>query len=194
MKAEIRRKMLALRRAIPPSERAAYSHRICTSLLHSPLLHSPLSTHNSQLTIAIYLATADEISLDEFIISAPPTIRFAAPRWSPTTRTYTLAHLPAPHSQLSTFNSQLPLGPFGIREPPPDAPSISPSEIDIWLVPGLAFTMDGKRLGYGGGYYDRFLANASPNATSIAIAYPFQILPSLPTSPHDLPISQILTA
>lgn len=174
--------MIEMRRLVTEAERAEYSHRICEALSER--------FGGSSATIAVYLATDEEISLDEFIASASPSLRLVAPRWNSATKTYGLALLPdAPDRTCSGLAA----GRYGIREPLPDAPEIAPAEIDVWLVPGLAFTTDGKRIGYGGGYYDRFLANASKAAESVAIAYPFQILADLPTSPHDIHVSSVLT-
>ena len=64
----------------------------------------------------------------------------------------------------------------------------------LWLVlmPGLAFDPQGHRLGYGGGFYDRFLA-AEPHPT-IALCYAFQLLPQLETEAHDIPVDAVLSA
>ena len=60
------------------------------------------------------------------------------------------------------------------------------------LMPGLAFDPQGHRLGYGGGFYDRFLA-AEPHPT-IALCYAFQLLPQLETEAHDIPVDAVLSA
>lgn len=62
---------------------------------------------------------------------------------------------------------------------------------DLVLVPGVAFTNEGFRLGYGGGYYDRFLSET--DAYSIGIAYDFQIVDSLPVEEHDMRLNEIIT-
>jgi 5-formyltetrahydrofolate cyclo-ligase len=64
---------------------------------------------------------------------------------------------------------------------------------DMIFCPGLAFNELGVRLGYGGGYYDRFLAS-HPNAEKIAFAYPFQIIDLLPSEKHDCQLDNILIA
>ncbi|XWN31966.1 MAG: 5-formyltetrahydrofolate cyclo-ligase [Devosia sp.] len=77
-------------------------------------------------------------------------------------------------------------GPFGTREPMGE--SVVP---DLLLVPLLAFTRKGDRLGYGAGHYDRWLARHE--ATAIGVAYGAQEVPSLPVEPHDVPLTAILT-
>ena len=76
----------------------------------------------------------------------------------------------------------------GIAEPAADAERVTP---DIILVPLLAFDAAGHRLGYGGGYFDRTLAEI--RATTIGIAYARQQIPSLPREPHDRTLDAILT-
>lgn len=60
------------------------------------------------------------------------------------------------------------------------------------LVPGLAFDLSGARIGYGGGYYDRFFER-EPEHPRLALAYEFQIFDSLPSKPHDKTMNQIIT-
>lgn len=60
-------------------------------------------------------------------------------------------------------------------------------------MPGLAFDPSGRRLGYGGGFYDRFLAR-EPGHPTLALCYDFQLLPHVETAPHDVPVDQVLWA
>ena len=77
--------------------------------------------------------------------------------------------------------------------PSPDGPEHR-GHIDVVLVPGLAFGRDGSRLGYGGGYYDRFLATAQSRLTAICgLGYEFQIVDSLPTEAHDMRLTHVAT-
>ena len=80
-------------------------------------------------------------------------------------------------------------GSFGIHEPMDHWPEIVP---DVVLVPLLAFDKDGNRLGYGGGFFDRALANLS-QARAIGIAYAGQEMASIPQEPHDIRLREILT-
>lgn len=100
-----------------------------------------------------------------------------------------------PHmdAYLVTEHTQLHPDSFGV--PTPDAnhcQKVNPEEIDLILIPGLAFDPAGNRLGYGKGYYDAFLSTA-PRAVKIALAYEFQVLNQIPTSPWDLQMDYIIT-
>ena len=61
------------------------------------------------------------------------------------------------------------------------------------LVPGVAFDLDGRRLGYGGGYYDRLLPLLSPRAARVAGAFELQIVDRVPAAPHDVAVDAIVT-
>jgi len=80
---------------------------------------------------------------------------------------------------------------MGIREPV-DVEIVPSEKVSAWIVPGLAFTRGGKRLGYGGGWYDRFLAVAPEGAVKIGVAYSFQIIGDLPSEPHDVPLTDVV--
>lgn len=80
----------------------------------------------------------------------------------------------------------------GIPEPIADGP-IARDETALVLMPGLAFDPQGHRLGYGGGFYDKFLAS-EPGHPTIALCYEFQMLPSLDTEEHDIPVDWVLWA
>lgn len=71
---------------------------------------------------------------------------------------------------------------------------VSLSSLDCLLVPGLAFTTCGRRLGRGGGYYDRTLAALSPNAVALGVCFSLQIVTALPSEPHDQPVHGVLHA
>jgi 5-formyltetrahydrofolate cyclo-ligase len=82
---------------------------------------------------------------------------------------------------------------IGAWEPREACPSLAIAEIDFIMVPGLAFTRDGARLGRGGGYYDRLLAYSGCRARRIGLAYDFQVVEALPVEPHDQRVHEILT-
>ena len=80
----------------------------------------------------------------------------------------------------------------GIPEPIADGP-VADDETALVLMPGLAFDPAGHRIGYGGGFYDKFLA-AEPNHPTLALCYEFQMLPKLDTEEHDIPVDTIVWA
>lgn len=79
----------------------------------------------------------------------------------------------------------------GLLEPVAETETIGSAQMDLLLVPGLAFTKAGYRLGFGGGYYDRFLA--SYKGITLALAYECQVVDELPIEMHDLPVQKIVT-
>lgn len=88
--------------------------------------------------------------------------------------------------------TQVEKGYAGIPEPIADGP-VADDETALVLMPGLAFDPAGHRIGYGGGFYDKFLA-AEPNHPTLALCYEFQMLPELHTEEHDIPVDTVLWA
>jgi 5-formyltetrahydrofolate cyclo-ligase len=80
----------------------------------------------------------------------------------------------------------------GIPEPVADAP-VADDPTALVLMPGLAFDPQGHRIGYGGGFYDRFLAE-EPGHPTLALCYDFQMLPALQTEEFDIPVDTVLWA
>ena len=76
------------------------------------------------------------------------------------------------------------IGAFGIMEPTAKTP-VEPSEIEVMIVPGVAFTLDGARCGRGKGFYDKYLSHSNFRAYTIGVCYPCQIVKKLPTEEHD---------
>ena len=185
--------MLALRREVVPSRRNAYSLEICRlakGRIDAFAGHAGETAPQSPfipraLVVAVYLATKEEIDLSALIseLSTEALHTVVAPKWLAQLRTYGLAELDC--------EGVVP-GHWGIDEPVGEKWR-RPEEVDVWIVPGLAFTRSGARLGYGGGYYDRYFS-ACPHGRRIAVAYPFQILPEIPSGPHDQPIDEILVS
>ena len=79
-----------------------------------------------------------------------------------------------------------------IPEPIADGP-VADDETALVLMPGLAFDPQGHRIGYGGGFYDKFLAK-EPNHPTLALCYDFQMLPALETEDHDIPVDYVIWA
>ena len=88
--------------------------------------------------------------------------------------------------------SQVESGYCGIPEPIADGP-VADDPTALVLMPGLAFTQRGERMGYGGGFYDRFLA-AEPDHPTLALCYGFQMVEYIPTEEYDIPVDCVLWA
>lgn len=83
---------------------------------------------------------------------------------------------------------------FGIREPgAPHLKMASPRDLDFVLVPGLAFDRQGGRIGYGAGYYDKFLKEVQDHVFRVGVAFDFQALDAIPQTDLDVPVQKILT-
>ncbi len=98
-------------------------------------------------------------------------------------------------SELRDPSADLAPGAFGVPEPTPWARRPVPlRELDLVLVPGLAFDLRGHRLGHGYGYFDRFLARLPKRVTTVGLAFRFQLLDRLPTTLHDHAVHTVVTA
>jgi 5-formyltetrahydrofolate cyclo-ligase len=130
--------------------------------------------------IGAYFATGSEVKTDLLIGEAKRLGKVVA--------------LPRAEKDMINFyeissTSELVAGRFGVMEPLPVRPAHT---IDLIVVPGIAFDKKGYRLGYGKGYYDRYLSEKKPQF-AIGLAYNFQLLESLPHDAHDVKMDAIST-
>ena len=96
-------------------------------------------------------------------------------------------------SRITDLN-ELHSGHFGIREPKTEYVRLSDSHlIDLVLVPGVALDSAGNRIGFGAGYYDRFMKRLRPKAVKAALAYSFQVVDTIPSDEYDIPADYIVT-
>ena len=176
-KAELRERLRAVRRAIPPERRSRDAECLALSLMRIPELAC------AGLVLG-YGANAEEIDPGPALARLRDAgVRVAYPRVS--------------HSDLDLHEvgdpADLVLAVYGIREPRPDAPRVEPEDIDAVLVPGVAFDRSGRRLGYGGGFYDRFLVRLPVEAVRIGVAFDEQVVEELPSQPHDQSVDLVVT-
>ncbi len=183
-KSRIRGEMSRRRKAVDAVTRQSAAHAICAALLRRADVRHAVET---AAPIAVYLAAPQEIDLTDFIAAVfRDGGKVVAPRWNGSG--YDLAEVTGLDA------ADLATGPMNIREPRPDAVRCAPSSVGAWLIPGLAFTREGKRLGYGGGWYDRLLASVPTDVPKIGVAYDFQVVDDLPTEPHDIRLTDVVTA
>ena len=174
--------MREMRRSLAPESRLRVSASVCAALAADPCLAAARPTGP---VVAVYLATPDEIDLADFIremLRRGATV--VAPRWNG--KSYDLARL------YGLSERELRRGPMNVAEPA-EADIVEPQSVNAWIVPGLAFASDGRRLGYGGGWYDRLLASAAVDAVRIGVAHEFQVLDDLPAAPHDIAMDRVVT-
>lgn len=129
--------------------------------------------------IMMYHSLPDELSTHDFLKKWSGKKRFYLPR----VNGVNLEVLPYEESRLE-------LGSFHIEEPTGNEMT-DPSEIELVVVPAVAYDRQGRRLGRGKGFYDRFLQHT--NATKVGVGYEFQLLDELPSEPHDVSMDMIVT-
>lgn len=178
-KAECRDTFRRLRLAIPAAERAARSRALMAQVFALPRMAQ------AQVVMA-YIAVGSEVD----------TATLLERCWAQN-KTVALPRLVDPANgamemRLVRNRTELVAGPQNIPEPGAQNGILHrPQAGDVILVPGLAFTAQGLRLGQGGGYYDRFLA-AHPQLWSIGLAFSEQLASSLPVDGHDRPVAQVM--
>ena len=189
-KAELRKRLRAIRRKIPVANRNERSEAIAGQL-------KALSAWTNARTIAGFVAMGDEPNPAVALDSARDAgSRIVLPRVeSETDMTFRAAkaHSAEAHSaKARSAKAELETHPLGFKQPGADAPIVAPSEIDLVLVPALAADVRGHRLGYGGGFYDRALPNFG-HATTVALVFHFQLMAELPNTPGDVPVRWVVT-
>lgn len=170
----LRAKMHKLRSNIDVSKKNLYDSFICSELLKI------VNNYNCKV-VHVYLPMGTEIDISPFIHQLlERNLTVVSPK--------TLKERQLQHLILNSFD-ELEDGVFGTKHPLNSIEYIG--NYDLIVVPGLAFDNDNFRLGYGGGYYDNFLAN-NQKALKVGVFYPFQQVNSVPKEPHDIRLDKIL--
>lgn len=179
-RARLRRRILQERDALAPEFRAAASLAITERLWQLPLFAGAR-------TLFTYVNFRSEPETDALIHRA-----LAAGKVVTVPYTVIGSHLLA--CRIKNPDKELHPGYCAIQEPDPaKSPPVAAAGIDLVLLPGSVFDLQGGRLGYGGGYYDRFLANEAPRALRIGLAFEKQMVAKLPLEPHDIPLHLLVT-
>jgi len=181
LKHKLRKEVLEARIALPPHVVAEKSARIIQRFLE-------LDEYRYASTIMTYLDFRNEVQTGELVKRAMSDgKRVAVPLADPSSCMLTA-------SSLNFYPDDLEPGAWGILEPKPNCVRpLDPRELDLIVVPGVAFDMRGNRLGYGGGFYDRFLLRTSPQALFIALAYEMQLCDRVPSSSQDVRMHCLIT-
>lgn len=139
-------------------------------------------------TIMLYLDFNNEVSTDSLIKKLLNLGKIVS---SPITLKEERKLIP---SQITDLKNGIQYGAYNIREPKPEcSPAINIKDLDVVIVPAVAYDKNCYRLGYGGGFYDRFLENLRKDAVTIGIAFDLQIFDEVPKEPHDAQLDYIVT-
>lgn len=139
-------------------------------------------------TIMLYLDFNNEVSTDSLIKKLLNLGKIVS---SPITLKEERKLIP---SQITDLKNGIQYGAYNIREPKPEcSPAINIKDLDVIIVPAVAYDKNCYRLGYGGGFYDRFLENLRKDAVTIGIAFDLQIFDEVPKEAHDAQLDYIVT-
>jgi 5-formyltetrahydrofolate cyclo-ligase len=178
-KKDIRKKIIEYRDSIDSNVRKQWDENIFNKLINSEL-------YKKAHTIFSFVSFKSEVDTHNIIKHAIKN-----------GKTICVPKIESKQKGIEIFKirdfTQLKKGYFDILEPDETCPAADSSEIDLILMPGVAFDKLGGRIGYGAGFYDRFLSNMKKRADKIALAYDFQLLDSIPMDEHDVSIDGIIT-
>jgi len=144
-----------------------------------------LLSFGPRITLALYAASEREVPTRALFEAARASgSRCVLPRLVEGARVLSFR-------EIESFDALVPAPHFRILEPKADAPEVALGDIDVFLVPGVAFSLDGGRLGRGGGHYDATLALA--RGLRVALAFECSVVNELPLEPTDVPMDALVT-
>jgi 5-formyltetrahydrofolate cyclo-ligase len=177
-KQALRDQVGALLKRIPLEQRVAASARARAML-------EARAVWRMARSVMFFAPLPGELDVWPLLASAPAAGKqVALPRFVAATRSYEACWILNPETDVQ-------VGHFGIREPRSHCARVSPGRLDLILVPGVAFDLQGRRLGRGKGYYDQLLGVW--RGTTCGVAFDEQIVGEIPLEPHDVRMNCILT-
>ena len=181
MKKEFRKKVINLRKE---KDKDFIKHN--SDIITDKLLN--LDCIKNAKNIMLYLDFNNEVSTDSLIKKLLNLGKIVS---SPITLKEERKLIP---SQITDLKNGIQYGAYNIREPKPEcSPAINIKDLDVVIVPAVAYDKNCYRLGYGGGFYDRFLENLRKDAVTIGIAFDLQIFDEVPKETHDAQLDYIVT-
>ena len=173
MKSKLRKQVLQEMKAVPQKQKIAMDQALTERFLNHPVYHEAK-------VVATYLSFPHEFQTQGLIYQARKAgKKVLIPKTYPKGRMEFVVYNP----------QQLVKTSFGLLEPQGDLEVVDTSRIDLIHGPGLAFTREGYRIGYGGGYYDRYLENFT--GQTMSTIYPCQIQ-HFNSEDHDIPVQEVL--
>ena len=180
-KRQLRQSILALRRGLPDAERLTQSRRVWERVV-------TLSGYQRARVILGYMAFDHEVLTDGLIRQAMASGKQLV---------LPMVQAGGQHLRLYAIEAlerDVAPGYRGILEPQPQhVRAVAPTALDLALVPGVAFDLQGGRLGFGVGFYDRLLSQLPPGLPKVGLAFDFQVISRLPHQPHDVILDAIVT-
>lgn len=171
--------MIAVRDAFPAEAKAAADRAICARLFALP-------EWQAAHTVFLYVSFRSEVDTHVLLAAALESgRRVLVPRVVRPVREIEACEV---HSL-----QDLAPGTWGILEPAHPRRVAHPQEVDLVVVPGLAFDAQGGRIGYGGGFYDRYLKRVRPDCVRVGLAYEVQLVPKVPCGPKDARVHLVVT-
>ena len=175
MKNQLKESILQKRNSLSKEEIIEKSNEIKNKLFN-------LKNYKNSKTIMFFVSFNSEVNTHDMIRDALKNKTVVVPK---------VVHHEIEPSIIIDFDNLMPCGKFGILEPI-EAMKIAYKNIDLVLVPGIVFDKEGHRIGYGFGFYDKFLAKV-PKAIKIGLCFDFQFVDKIPAEMHDVPVDMIVT-
>ncbi|SHI70327.1 5-formyltetrahydrofolate cyclo-ligase [Geosporobacter subterraneus DSM 17957] len=181
MKKELRKETQNRRGMLSEGEILEKSSAIAQKLKAFP-------AYQAAQNVMVYIDFRGEVKTGEIIQDLISSHKRAiVPICVPKTREMILSHLKNPAEELAE-------GTFGVFEPKEEyIRPVAPDEIDLVIVPGVAFDRKGYRIGYGGGYYDRFFEKLPKKIPAVALAFDLQLVEKVPAEVFDQAVDYIIT-
>lgn len=177
-KAAIRKEIREKLRTIPAANRVSGAQQACGLLERQAVWKNARS-------VFFYAPLAGELDIWPLVEDSLASGKLVClPRFDSATQRYIAC-------RIQNLAGDLETGQFGIREPAPNCLPFPLNQLDLVLVPGVAFDLRGRRLGRGKGFYDRLLADAG--GLKCGVAFDEQIVTEIPVEPHDISVNCILT-
>ena len=178
-KTVLREELSAKRRAMSSEMIDARGLKVQSRFLATPY-------YSTAKVVALYAPIRGEVPTNDILAAALADGK---------TVCYPLSHV---HGRILSFrsitaDSELEPGRLGVREPQNSSELVSVDQIDVFVVPGLGFSRDGKRLGRGGGYYDATLKAGTDRSRRVGLAFQEQVLEDLPVTNEDVPMDLVVT-
>lgn len=178
-KASLRESLSAKRKALTPQVLDTRGLKVQARFLATPY-------YQNARTIALYAPIRGEVPTRDILIAALADDKVVC---------YPLSHV---HGRILSFRAitseaELEPGRLGVREPANASELIPVEKIDLFVVPGLGFTRDGKRLGRGGGYYDATLRSASERSRRVGLGFSEQVVDDIPINADDVLMDLVVT-